>query len=98
MALRWKKNKPPTGLARIGAAPSGHTLWDGDQRFAVVSALNHSPNSAWYWEAGWGSGVPHMNTCSEPVADADLAKTAAMTYVRQHIASQIDKTTPSGAG
>lgn len=85
MALRWKKNASPTGLARIGAGHPGHTLSEGTTRFAIVSSL--SKGAGWYWVAGWESGIPRKNTCNEPVQDADIAKAAAMAYVKQCLAS-----------
>lgn len=98
MALRWRKNKSPTGLARIGSGPDGYTLFDGDVRYAVASAMGRGKVAGWFWVAGWDSGVPHMNTCKAPVATAELAKTAALHYVRRHVALNPRKTElPSAA-
>ncbi len=85
MALRWKKNPSPTGLARIGAGHPGYTLTEGGVRFAMVCAL--SKGAGWYWVAGWESGIAHINTCQTPVVDADAAKGAALTYVLKCLAA-----------
>lgn len=85
MALRWKKNPSPTGLARIGAGHPGYTLSDGTIRFAIVYSL--SKGTGWYWVAGWESGIHRKNTCNEPVQESDIAKASAMSYVKQCLAS-----------
>jgi hypothetical protein len=84
MALRWKKDKAPTGLARIGCGPLGHSLWDGDVRFATVRA-SWQEQTKWFWVAGWGSPVPHANTHKAPVGSVHEAKTAALAYVKQSL-------------
>lgn len=86
MTLRWKKDEAQKGLARIAAGPRGSTLQDGDVRFATVSALRGHRMQArgWFWVAGWGSGIPHKNTCDEPASDEATAKAQAMAYVNQH--------------
>jgi len=83
--LRWKKDKKPTGLARICIGPIGSSLHDGEKRYATVSNLHLKPGG-WYWVAGWGSGVPHKNTCYEPVETEDQAKADAKKYVIEHLA------------
>jgi len=88
MALRWKRDKPPTGLQRIVSGPVGYTLWDGKQRYATARATVRGPGAGWYWVAGWGSGIPHLNTCNQPLVDADAAKAAAMSYVRKCLSAQ----------
>lgn len=86
MRLRWKLDAPETGLRRIVARPRTSWLHDGEKRYACVSEVRQTHQTTWwYWVAGWDSDVPHMNTCSHPVATADEAKQAAMAYVRQHI-------------
>jgi hypothetical protein len=82
--MRWKMAPRETGLRAIGALPRSHWLRDGDKRFACVSPIDRS-GSAWYWVAGWGSGVPHNNTCDDPVATIEDAKKAAFAYVKAHI-------------
>lgn len=86
MALKWKKDKQVTGLARVCAAPVSHTLRDGDCRVAVVSPLGRGPRAQWFWVVGWESDLPRKNTCNEPVADIESAKTAAMAYVKEQMA------------
>lgn len=87
--LRWRKDEPERGLARIGSGPRSSTLRDANgTRFAVVQALSHRRFGAgeWFWVAGWESGVPHRNTCNEgPLTEAD-AKAAALAYVRAALA------------
>ncbi len=85
MRLRWKLNPRETGLARVGAGPRGSTLRDGSgKRYATVSALG-SGHDGWFWVAGWGSGVPHKNTCDAPCATVEEAKAQAMAYVKSHL-------------
>lgn len=86
MALRWKKDPRPTGLAGVACGPRGSTLRkDGELRVATVSALGRSV-SRWYWVAGWDCPqIPHRNTCEEPVGSEAEAKAAAMAYVRGHL-------------
>jgi len=88
--LRWKKESSETGLRRVGAGPRGSYLHDGKIKYAVVSAhaTRITGKIGWYWVAGWGSGVPHMNTCDEQGRTEADAKDAAMAYVRKHIPAQ----------
>ena len=86
MALRWRKNKRPTGLASVTCGDVGHSLYEGDVRFAVVSASRvNFQTVGWYWVAGWDSDIPHMNTCNDIVADDVTAKNQAMAYVREQL-------------
>jgi len=84
MRLRWKKEEPLTGLARIGAPPRGSKLHDGKVTYASISCLGRRHDNKWYFVAGWGSCVPHKNTCAEPVETEQEAKKAAFDYVKQH--------------
>jgi hypothetical protein len=89
--LRWKLDPQETGLRRIMAGPRSSTLRDENGiRYATVSALGRRWHAPWYWVAGWGSGVPHMNTCDSPVATVVEAKAAALAYVRAAIAQRKD--------
>ena len=92
MALRWKKDPAPTGLARICAGPRGSTLRiDGDVRVATVSAHGKHKDK-WFWVAGWQHpSIPHKNTCGEPPQTEAEAKASAMAYVREFL-------TPSALG
>jgi hypothetical protein len=83
MVMRWKMEERETGLRSIGALPRSHWLRDGGKRFACVSPID-SAGSAWYWVAGWRSGVPYENTCSRPVPTVEAAKAEAMAYVKEH--------------
>lgn len=86
MSLRWRKDPPERGLARIAAGPRGSTLFrDGAVRCATVSAIGRS-SAQWFWVAGWGcEGVPYRNTCDQPVTTEAQAKADAMAYVKQHL-------------
>jgi hypothetical protein len=84
--LRWKKNEPERGLRAVAAGPRGSKLSDQDgTHYASVSALRISLGrySGWYWVAGWGSTVPHFNSCDKPVATEAEAKAEAMAYVKR---------------
>lgn len=84
MRLRWKLNPRETGLRCVIAGPRGSTLRDeSGQRYAVVECLRS--REGWFWVAGWGSGVPHENTCESPCATAEEAKAQALAYVKAHI-------------
>ena len=86
MAMRWKMANRETGLRAVCAPPRSHWLREDGQRFACVSPIDRS-GSAWYWVAGWGSGVPHKNTCDAPVPTIQEAKEAAAAYVKAEIAA-----------
>lgn len=81
--LRWTLKPAKTGLSAIGAGPRGSILHDGQKTYA--HACSNRSGTEWYWVAGWDSDVPYMNTCNDPVASADEAKTQAMAYVKQFI-------------
>jgi len=87
MAIRWKKNPAPTGLARVCSGPPGSTLRiDGRIRVATVRTFSGPRGSGWYWVAGWGHpSIPSVNTCNEPLNSEAEAKHAAETYVRRHL-------------
>ena len=86
MALRWKKNERPRGLAGVGADPQGSTLRDGEKEFARTGFISKRHGHAvegWYFVArNDAAGVKLKNTCGEPVSDQEAAKAAAMAYVR----------------
>jgi hypothetical protein len=89
MALRWKKDERPRGLAGVVSGPRGSALSDGAVKYATVSAKRNwgdGPRySGWYWVAGWtGSGIPYKTTCDEPAPDEATAKAEAMAYVKKH--------------
>lgn len=86
--LRWKKQPRATGLSAIGAGPRGSYLHDGEQRYAVVYASTDGCSRdviGWYFVAGWGSVVPYLNTCDNPVPTEDEAKKAAYKYVTDNL-------------
>lgn len=88
MKLRWKKGPKETGLAAVGSGPRGYVYHDGEQQYASVSPLGgcwRGPLTGWYWVAGWGSGVPHKNTCNNPCETPEEAKKQASEYVKAHL-------------
>ena len=86
MALRWRKNKPETGLRRVIAGPRGSTLYDGEIRYATVNALGrYHEKQGWYYVCGWESGIQRINTCNDPCPDEKTAKAEAMAYVREQL-------------
>lgn len=92
MALRWKKNAPPTGLARVGYGAIGSTLRiDGEKKIASVAAHKnpYDKKEGWFWVASCIEvGIPHYNSCNDiPCATEKEAKDAAMKYVRKHMAA-----------
>lgn len=87
MAMRWKKNQRPSGLAGVCAGPQGSTLRVDGVMAATVYSHNRSATE-WYWVAGWDMGIPHKNTCGEPPQSEADAKAAAQAYVKQHMSSK----------
>ena len=90
MALRWKKNEPPTGLARVWYGAIGSKLRiDGETQVASVNAHKNpmDEKKGWYWVAVCQErGVPHYNSCNETPCETEKeAKDAAMKYVRKHL-------------
>lgn len=87
MALRWKKNPPARGLARVAAGPRGSTLRDGEVEFAHVAVKYKGwgrDRDGWYWSARNDKfGVPWKNTSSDPVPDEATAKAQATAYVKK---------------
>ena len=90
MSMRWRREPAATGLARIGAGPRSSGLYDGNAKYAMVSALRRSyVTIGWYWVAGWNSNVPYKNSSNEKLTDEATAKANAMAYVRQYITKSI---------
>lgn len=86
--LRWKLDPHETGL-RIVAGPRSSTLRDEHGvRYATVATVGRRYGAPWYWVAGWGTCVPHMNTCNQPVGTVEEAKAAALAHVRAAIATK----------
>lgn len=81
MRLSWKREPAVTGLARVGAAPRGSKLHDGEKTYATTC-----PNDGgWYWVAGWDSDIPPYNSCRRPVETEGEAKKQAKEYVLKHL-------------
>ncbi|PVX86429.1 hypothetical protein C7402_102265 [Paraburkholderia unamae] len=83
MRLRWRQHKRETGLRSVLAIPRGSDLHDGEKVYAKVYSSGRQ-GDLWYWVAGWGSGVPHNNTCETPTS-LDEAKRQALEYVKNHL-------------
>ena len=90
MALRWKKDEPERGLARVMAGPRGSALRDGGHVIARVAVCYEGwgrVRKGWFWWANSPQhGVPLKNTAGEPVADEATAKAQALAYVKQCLA------------
>ena len=92
MALRWRKDERVTGLAGICAGPRGSGLYDGSVKYASIRAFGrYSGKKGWYYVCGWGSSVPHFNSCDKPIPDEATAKSEAMAYVRKHLKLQQER-------
>lgn len=87
MRLRWKKDKAETGLARIGAAPRGHTLHDGEKEYAHVSPLGGGWRElrGWFWSCPTSAVGEYANTCNDPAPDVETAKAQAMAFVKARL-------------
>jgi hypothetical protein len=92
MALRWKKDPRPTGLAGVIDRSRGSTLRDGDGEYAwvnFVSARRNAGESGWYWVASNAPmGVPLKNTHETLLPDEPTAKAEAMAYVKACLQSK----------
>jgi hypothetical protein len=90
MAMRWKRNPSPSGLAGIASGHPGFCLSENGTRFATVYPIKRpgqsKENRPWYFVAGWDSGIPKKNTVDEPVGSESEAKAAAMAYVKKCLA------------
>lgn len=94
MRLTWKRDKPLTGLMRIGAGPRGSILHDGLNKYASTAFSNggwgHGPKG-WYWVTRHSNVVPHFNSCEKLLATEAEAKAAARAYVMSHLKQQTEK-------
>lgn len=98
MKLRWRKDPKETGLRAVMQGPRGSGLYgDCTVKFASVAASVDRFGTwkclGWYWVAGWGSSVPHKNTCNELVPTEEQAKADALTYVKAHLAGKPNEVT-----
>lgn len=95
LKLRWRKDPAETGLRAVGNVTRSSTLrLDGAIKCASVDASLHRYSVVgWYWVAGWGCGIPTVNTCREPVATEQEAKDAALAYVTLHLNKIKNETT-----
>lgn len=86
MAIRWKKDPAPNGLAKVAAGPRGSELRiNNSVCVATVQAHGRfSGKTGWFWVAGWGHpDIPHKNTCNVPSQTEAEAKAAALAYVQK---------------
>lgn len=85
--LRWKKEPAQTGLARIGAGPRGSKYWDGETEYAHTHAKGgdwREPLQGWFLSCPPQDGIPHRNTCDEPLFETEAeAKKAAAAYIKE---------------
>lgn len=92
MALRWKRNPRPTGLAGVCAGPQGSQLRDGDHSYATTNysgRFGSREPKGWFWVARNDSaGVAWKNTCENVMETEEEAKAEAMAYVRACIKAQ----------
>lgn len=82
--LRWKLQAIPSGPQSAFPSPRASWLHDGKLRYACVYGRRRG---GWYWVAGWDSCVPSRNTWETPVKTEQEAKTQALAYVKQHLAT-----------
>lgn len=91
MALRWKKNPKPKGLARVGCGPQGSSLFeDGKEIARVYPARAQYVVTGWYWVSKANPDVI-KNSTATPTETEDLAKAEAMAYVRECLQAQSQK-------
>ena len=86
--LRWKKDKPETGLARIGAGPRSSSLTDGEKVYARVIASGgdwRGKLQGWFWVCGTNVFGEYMNTCNDLATDEATAKAQAIEFVKARI-------------
>lgn len=84
--LRWKKNTPPRGLARVGYGAIGSKLTDGILEYASVNELKgRNRSGGWYWVALKSEKVTYKNTCDEPCATEADAKIEAAAYIHAEL-------------
>lgn len=87
MAIRWRMNPIPTGLAGIGKVEEeqGSTLWDGDLDLASVNYSNGSWDMpvGWYWSCPRNEdlGIEWANNAHNIVKTEKEAKVQARVYV-----------------
>jgi hypothetical protein len=85
-ALRWRKDEARKGLAAIGAPPRGWFIPDGsgDDIVSVNPNVKSHTVLGWYYVITSASGIAYFNSFSanQFFADAELAKTAAVTHLK----------------
>lgn len=88
MAMRWKKWKPETGLASVGAGKyRASDYHDGKETFATVypSGGNwRSPLRGWYFVSD--AGGQYENTSNRLAGSEDEAKAQAVEWVKAVLA------------
>ncbi len=90
--MRWKREPRETGLRSVVAGPRGWTLHDGEHEYAIVNALGGNWSrefSGWYWVA-FGPGIEYRNTCDFPLDDPEVAKTCALSYIKERLAARTE--------
>lgn len=92
MKLRWKKDDPVTGLARVCAGPRGSKYHDGVDYYAYVSC---GRNAKWFWSSPncVEFGIEWKNSAADGIyfEDEKSAKVDAKKYVDSCIAKHLEK-------
>ena len=93
MKLRWKKDDPVTGLARVCAGPRGSKYHDGVDYYASVSC---GRDGKWFWSSPSRDefAMAWKNSAADGIYfdDEKSAKADAEKYVDSCIAKQLERT------
>ncbi len=86
MAMRWRRDKKPSGLAGVAfTGKLGSTLNDSDVHLASVnfSEGKFGNSIGWYWSCPSNAslGIEHRNTANAMVDTEDEAKKQAKAYI-----------------
>ena len=93
MSMRWKKDDPVTGLARVCASPRGSKYQDGVDYYASTLCCR---NGQWMWSAPSCDelGIEWKNSAADGIyfEDEKSAKADAKKYVDSCIAKHMERT------
>jgi hypothetical protein len=84
--LRWKKDPPVTGLARIGASPRGSKYWDGETVFARIANVGKgwrkTEKEGWFFTSNV-DGWEYKNSVKDGIRETEAeAKKDAVAWVK----------------
>lgn len=86
--LRWRKVKPPTGLAAVGWSGHGNLeLTLGGEPVGSVSQIRATMFGeviGWYWTARVGD--QHTNRAADLRSSCEAAKAECIAWVRERLA------------